>query len=359
MPSPSNHSSARTRFATLCLEILLPFACVAVVSNCFFGSSAFSDFLDRYRPAFWEIPLNTHVEKQVLHISHDATLRQGKKILIVGSSSVVNAIDEQGITEYWKTHGVDYISRNYGLTGMLAYELPLLKNQLLTEDVFAVVYLYNHFSFGDILHPQAASTRWNTGEAISSGLWQHTSPKMFAKAMVAEAFFIVKYKNFIRTTLFNAVQGKLKPLQELYDFPAGWGNPATANRRGPRNDKAPDDWIRRSYIESAEKDDTLGTRALQRFLELADTKSVRVIVAPAPIPEFSRNQSYRNGIDENRIDARTQQLTLANKGIFIPRSEVAAIEEEDSYFTDDIHMGQQGREAYSRWLAQRILEIVR
>jgi len=347
------------RAQCLILEIFLPLLCVAIVSNFFLGSSIVVDFLDKYRPLFWLTTLNTHVEKQILHISRDANSSHEKKVLIVGSSSVVNAIDENHMTDYFKLNGAGYSSKNYGLTGLLAYELPLLKKMLLTKDVCAVVYLYNHFSFGDELHPQATSTRWNTCEVVSSNLFKHTSPHTFAKAWMAETLFVVKYKNLLRTTFFNAAQGKLKVLETPYDFPRDWVPADSSTRRRLRTDTAPDDWIRRSYLDSAGKDNTLGMQGLQRFLKLANSNSIPVIVAPAPVPEFSRGHSYRDGIDEEKIDAKVARIADANNAVYIPRSDIFSIEDEDKFFMDDIHMAESGRKEYSLWLARRIRDILK
>jgi hypothetical protein len=354
--SKTDHPHTR-RAIVLVSEIFLPLVLVYIISDFILASPGLLDKTDRFRPSLWGITTTTHVEKQMLHIEADARLnRSFSKVLFAGSSSVVNGIDASIIESVWQKNGIPWKPVNYGQTGLMAYELPFLKDYLMTSEVEAIIFLYNTFCFSDVVHPQAASIRFNTFEFIRNAVWRKASPDHFFKGIWSEMLFIVRYRGVIKVLLNRLIRRELVELPHGYDF-----NPGQPERgRRTRRVEAPvRHWLREAYVTSDTEQDTIGYRGFRRFLDLAEASRTKVVVAPAPVPDFARDNRYRVGVDHNRIDTRVEEIVLSRGLPFLGRHYVRDIEQEDRLFWDRIHLHDSGRQVYCLWLAEVLPDLIR
>ena len=111
-------------------------------------------------------------------------------------------------------------------------------------------------------------------------------------------------------------------------------------------------------MSSDTDEETLGYRALARFLEVARQGGVAVIVMPVPEPEFASWGRYRQGISLDRIDRHVARLCQAGGAMYIDRRDTRCLEETDELFIDHAHLHWKGRDVYSLWLARRLEGIV-
>ena len=351
------NSASAVRLVILVVEVLLPLFFVYTISNFILGSPWLLDRMDRYRPGRGGITTTTHVEKQMLHIEADARLNQAMpKVVFVGTSSVVNGIDVELIETVWLETGFDRKPVNYGLTGLMAYELPFLKDQLITTEVEAIVFIYNTFCFSDIIHPQAASTRFDTYEFIHGSVWHKCGPDQFFKGLWGDVLFVVRYRGVIKELLRRLVNGRLVELPHGYDF-----NPGQSGRgqRPRRVEKPAKHWLREAYVTSDTDQDTISYRGFRRFIDLAESVGITVVIAAMPVPDFARTNRYRVGVNHDRLDSRVEEITSARGLPFLGRTHVRSIEQHDSLFWDRIHLHDAGRALYSMWLAKTLPSLLR
>lgn len=341
----------------LVVEIMTPILFVIFVSNFVIGSPWLLEQLDRYRPGRPGISLTTHVEKQMLHIEADARLnRATPKVIFVGTSSVVNGIDVRLIEAIWRVTGFARTPVNYGLTGLMAYELPFLKTYMMTPQVEAIVFLYNTFCFSDIIHPQAASIRFNTIEFIRNAVWRKASPDHFFKGLWSDMFFMVRYRGVLKELMFRLSKGRLVELDYSYDIQPG--QPARG-KRIRRVENPADHWLRRAYVTSDTDRDTIGYKGFQRFLDLAKFARKNVVIVAMPVPDFARTNKYKVGVNRDRIDARVETIAQSRGLPTVSRKRIRAIEREDALFWDRIHLHDSGRTLFSRWLARTLPDLIR
>jgi hypothetical protein len=348
----------------LVLEICLPVAAFVLATNAALDSHAVVTLVDAYRPALVEVPLSTYVETEVWHLHAASRVpASGGRVVFTGSSSVVNGIDTAILDERWRDAGLSYEAADLGATGLLAYELPILKRVLLGRDVRTVVYLYNTFSFAANVHPQAVATRWDTdemlglfdGDALDPDTWY-----LFARGFIAQQVLAVRYSQLLRESISRAVTGRAVPMSYTYNYDPAAPEPPPHWRPRVLAEPAPaSNWIRAAYLESRARSDDMGYRGLRRFLALASARRVQVIVMPVPEPDFAEYEEWKQGIDNETIDARVEAIARAYAAPYVPRSRIRAIEADDLLFRDHVHLNQAGRAAYSRWLAEELVGLLR
>lgn len=336
------------------------------VASALLGTDPVARLLEVNRPHYHKCTIQTHVEAQRLHVEHRLErvppTGQVQRVVFTGSSAVVNGIDDQLISEAWRAERLDYEAFNAGMTGIFAYELPLLKSSLLAEHVAKVVYLYNTFSFNRNLHPDAASTRWNTGEFLRIARSQNVRLQDVDRIMggvLGEHLFLIRYRNLIRNEAGRALRGDLFPIPYRFDAPPG--SPVRRYRR-PREPvpvRPASDWYRAAYLDSVSEGSTMGYRGFERFLDLARARGVEVIVAPAPEPDFSAYGEWKGGIDETIVDRRVAEICAKRGLAFFPRAEIEWLEAQDEQFRDHVHLYVTGRDQYSKWIAKRLLSRLR
>ncbi|MDR3476593.1 MAG: hypothetical protein P4M14_01000, partial [Gammaproteobacteria bacterium] len=159
MDSNQTNKNLKWFFLSVVLGVLL-------LSNWVIGSLCLP-FLFKYRPEF-HATFEQGAERQLL--SMDAIIKRSAPAslsVFVGSSAALNAIDEDAIRGVWKEYrDLSLVPANFGTTGLLAYELLMLRDKLLSPKVKVVVYLYNSFSFSDNFYSTAYTMRWNTAEFV-------------------------------------------------------------------------------------------------------------------------------------------------------------------------------------------------
>src|SRR5438046_8761406 len=189
---------------TLICEILSPLFGLFLISNWFIGSDNVIRFVEAHRPDRVKDLQIAHAEGQLLHIESRSRNDTGKpRVLIVGSSSVFNGVDEHLINAMLAAAGANFEVVNCGLTGMHAYELPMLRQWLLRSNVAGIVYLYNYYSFSDDLYDMALPMRWNTLEfARLNGIYDLRLSELdnSAAGVLGASLFIVLYRQLIRYT---------------------------------------------------------------------------------------------------------------------------------------------------------------
>ena len=128
-----------------------------------------------------------------------------------------------------------------------------------------------------------------------------------ASGLLAESLFVVRFQDLIRTVIDRAAKGTLVPATQDWDYPNNEPLPPPRERRSVTLPDA-SDWLRQIYLTSDTDEDTLGYRGLQRFLRVAAARKVRVVVMPAPEPEFASWTQYRRGINLQRIDGHVERI---------------------------------------------------
>ena len=334
-----------------------------ILSEVIIGSNWMFNTLDPLRPTFIGIDMPIHVEKQIFHI--EKLFRENddrSRIIFVGSSSVVNGVDVKRIDKIFSGESLDYRLLNYGAVGLYAYELPLLKKFLLDQRNVWIVYLYNTFSFGNTFHPTAIRVRWNTLEGYR--LLQNKSIGMeeisqLSAGLLSETFTLIRYSNFYKECFRRFLSSRLKPIPYEWDYRPETPVPVIEQTMTPKAPLPSDDFMRRLYLDSFHKNDTIGYTGLHQLLKLANKAGIKVIVAPIPEPNVAVMHSWKIGIDERVIDEKVRKISEANNALFISRDEIENIEEESFNFRDHVHFNWVGRNKYSDWLAERLLKVIR
>jgi len=347
------------RIKTLLLEVIVPCMVFLFISNILFASDYLTEKMISHRKQ--KVDRNTIVQWQMMRIEKMATEKsQYGKVIFVGSSSVVNGIDVNIVDDVLKSSGLNEMSRNYGATGLSAYELPLLKRYLLRPDVRLIVFLYNTFSFGDHFHEQAYLTRWDTFEFIKLGFYNHSDGNLLTQVsngMGSELLHIVRYKALIRQYLRGAIDGDLKLITSYYDYPADEPLPPE-NRDIKLLRKRPDrEFVRLMVKDSITGKDTIGHAGMLRFIQLAKQKNIRVIVAPAPEPKYA-DYAFREGLNIDRYDNKIEELVLSAGAEYLPRSYIREFESKDVHFRDIIHLHSTARKIYSKIIAKRVVKYL-
>jgi hypothetical protein len=314
-------------------------------------------YLDLRRPAFVQVPLGVHVEAQLFNLEVAArNVRDRARIVpIVGSSSVVNGVDVDLVNK--SDDRGRYRAVNFGLTGLTAYELPLLHRYLLPEGRETVVLAYNPWMFGNSIHPQAVVKRWSTVEAVKifrlMELVDDDLNAYFTGAL-SEWSFLLRYRGFLKAQFIRWLAGTLEIRSHPYDYAPGLPVVFAGSLTRPVPISLLDRQLRRWCVESARDGDTLGWRGLRRFLRVATGRGVSVVVVPVPVMP-SDGMMYLQGIDLAGIDRRIE-LESRRAGIrFVSRRELPAFEDQD--FVDPVHLHDEGRKRYSLWLGNVIREM--
>lgn len=331
-------------------EIVAP-TCIAIVVlvalDVLLRSAPVVGFIDANRPVYGETSLAVHVQKQLWHVQSLA-LRNEPRIAVVGSSSVANGVDPEIVR---KNMGQGAVAvENLGMTGLLAYELPLLSGLILTPATKAVVYLYNGFSFADRFHPDAVDIRWDAAEALRLKPLSDLEAREVARyldRLPGELLWSVRYRDLVRTMALRLLTGTARPLPYPWDFPPDAPPPPAQRPRQPRTPLPETDWLRKAHLDSADKEDTLGYRGLRRFCEQARNAGIPLIVAPVVEPEFAMVGPYAQGADRDTVDRRVKALSEACGATFLHRDDFRDIERQDGLFTDIVHLHATGRAAYS------------
>jgi hypothetical protein len=334
--------------------LVVAVAVLQLVSMVLGGSPRLLRALDAGRPALRQIPTTTHLQGQLFHLdalNHDDPART---IAVIGSSSVVNGIDEGLLDRALAPH--DAIGRRFGLNGLSAYELPLLKEYFVPRGRRAVVFAYNPWMFHAGLTRDVVARRWSTREAL--GLLRPSDVNVsdvpaFVSGAFAEAFPAFRYNEFLREQLWRWLRFELVAPRTPYDFPdehgRTWARLSSLAAPAPLSDLEPR--LRRWHVESDTSDETLGWRALSRFFALARERDVRVLVVPVPLMPADR-WMYLQGIDVHRIDRRVDERCREAGISSLTRERLPEFGVDD--FVDIAHLNSAGRAKYSAWVAAAI-----
>jgi hypothetical protein len=193
-------SAARGIFAK---EVLMPALLGLLLLaglECLVRSDAVVAYIDRNQPISAGISPRFHVERQLWHLEALAR-RDVDRVAIVGSSSVVNGIDEAEIVAQLAQAGYPLQPQNLGLMVLLGYELPLLKQLLLTPRTKRIVYLYNLSSFSAEFHPEAIHSRWDLGEALRLqpvSAWDTATLSSLADRTATNSFYLTRFRRFLK-----------------------------------------------------------------------------------------------------------------------------------------------------------------
>ncbi len=333
------------------------------INQLFFKIKPFVFFLDKYRPHPATIDASIFFQKQVFHLQALKLKPDTRnRIVFLGNSSVIQGIDTEIIRDIFSRKAFPLNPYNYGLVGLSALDLPMLKQYVLDDKIQTVVYIYNTFSFGQKKPSDKSTTRWNvlhwnTYEFLNmvglDSIFLYRDK--LGNGLAGDLFPLFRYNLLLKNYITRFISGTLKPLDYPHEFPPD--APELPPRR-PRNVTAVDNnhFRRIAYVNSDTDNETLSYKNLSRFLDLAAEQNIQVVLAPAPEPEFA-DYGLRQGINVKRIDAHVKRIADAKNMIFLPRDEIKYIEANDTYFTDTSHLHTGGRNEYSKWIAHKIIDI--
>lgn len=346
-----------TRLKVLAWQIFLPAVFFVAISQLVFNSTPVVTWIAKYRPSAGQSRLELNVSRQVLAMDATARTLTGKPaIAIAGSSAVVNGVDVDRINAIWESQGFPYQAVNFGQTGLLAYELAILDEHYLHTGVAGVVYLYNSFSLANQLLGSVVGARWKTADMlhlVGMRLQEPADWRRFSTGFMSEHLALLRHGNVLKSIALRAATGTLTPLPHFHDFSPEPGLDALRPRVAAT--PAPDsDWLRAAYVESERVADGLGRRGLELFLERARTRGIKVVIGPAPEPEFSRFNKWRVGTNPEILDARMAEIAKSFGTTSWPRAINTHFETNDHLFRDQTHFNRFGREEYSVFLAERI-----
>lgn len=338
-------------------HIIVPVILFVLISNYVIGSNFLLEVVNNYLPPYGTTSVRAHVEKQLLHVEAETMLARKQDtptIIFVGSSSVVNGIDVDLFKKEFK-QGDAFAVKNFGMTGLMAYELPLLKEYFLAQNVNTVVYLYNTFSFSSVTHPNAIETRWNTLEVLRElGYYKDITIDKFLEGSFGEAFFVVRFRHVLQKNFWNTINNSHVKFDYPYDYSPD-SKPMAPVPRVLLQPMPESNFLRAGYLGSDTDANNLGYQSFSDFLAEAKKRNIRVIVAPAPEPEFSLWGEYRQGINVARIDNHVRRICESYGVPFIER--FSDIEKRDEYFMDIVHLHKTGRELLSMRLAKFLNEM--
>jgi len=356
--SSTSSSSAAREFRRFAVRIALFAICLLAIDRLGFGSQAFAGLLYRYRPHAGTISTYVGAQRQVLAMDYLSHIDQ-PEIVFVGSSSVVNGVDAERIQAGFAARGRTERVFNFGVTGLLASGVPMLKRDLIRPNMKTLVYLYNTFAFPDELWPGATEARWSTSEflRIARPSQWFAQPAEFTEGLLGEVLVSSRYRDLIQVFLQQWLSGVLVEATDDYDYESTEATPVR-RPRVPQPAAPESDWSRRMYTSSDTDVDTLGYRGLRRFLQLAKQAGVHVIVMPAPEPEFARYEPFEVGVNVERIDRHVAAICAEAGVAVIPRGELASIERHDEYFRDAVHLHWTGRRVFSDFLVSRLADMI-
>ncbi len=344
-------------------EILVP-ALIGILAiaglESWVRSDAAVDYIDVHRPGYIGIPIRVVVEKQLWHL--EALARTGvDRVAIVGSSSVVNGIDERTLRQQFRDLGYPLQPQTLGVTAFLAYELPLLKRLILTSRTKRVVYLYNLFSFADQVHPEAVDSRWDLPEMLRLQPlqpWDTAGNNLILDRTATNFLWLTRYRDLLKEEAWRALTATLSPLDQPYDYPPG---EIIAPSQRPQAMEPPIPpgtgvvWLRKAYLDSTGRNDTMGYRGLERFCALAREAGVDFMVAPVVEPAFNRFSAYAKEADRETVDRNVKAIADRCGATFVPRDGFKDIESRDMLFRDFVHLYDTGRDIYTPRLGEMIM----
>lgn len=350
-------------WSTFAKEILAPvlIGIVAIAGlESWVRSDAAVNYIDVHRPGSIGTPIRVVVEKQLWHL--EALARTDvDRVAIVGSSSVVNGIDEQALRRQLGAGGYPLQPQTLGVTAFLAYELPLLKRLILTPRTKQVVYLYNLFSFADQVHPEAVDSRWDLPEMLRlqpPRLWDTAGDSLLLDRTAINLLWLTRYRDLLKDELWRLLTGTLSPLGQPYDYPIGETIAASQRLQAVEPPLAPNTgvvWLRKAYLASTQRDDTMGYRGLERFCALAHEAGAEFVVAPVVEPSFNRYSAYAQGAERETVDRNVMAVAKRCGATFIPRERFEDIEAQDALFRDFVHLYDTGRDVYTPRLGEMIM----
>ncbi|MFN8370468.1 MAG: SGNH/GDSL hydrolase family protein [Bacteriovoracaceae bacterium] len=312
--------------------------------------------------------------------------KSDNNIALVGSSAVDVGIHHPLLQYIWLQNKSPINSKNFGMTGLLAYELLFLKDYLLDNNFKFIIYGYNQFSFTNTINPQTLPIRWNTTEYLhmtKMNEYKRSDWENVGLGFLADSFFGIRYRVFLSDFINGLVHASIAKIPEKNEYSM---NPEMVDfecenifvnkkfnesvnlkdflrpyYQGLAVDSSPlasplpetngDYWMKTGYIESL-KADSLGYKALDRFLNLAEKKNVKVILLALPEPDFSLNDAYRTGSNANQVDINVKAIATKYNVPILNRLDVKTLEEYGTlFFHDRLHLGAKGRCAYSAYLA--------
>jgi hypothetical protein len=332
----------------------LALALFAMISQVPSHWSPLADFLDRNRAAYVLIPLRAHVQKQLFHIRRvEHRIRKIDKAVITGSSAVINGVDGRLLSQLEVARGHLPVM-NYGMTGLLGYELLMLKDDLAGTRTRKVVFGYNTFSFANRVHPDAVSYRWNTRDALALVHFDGTiadKVKTVASGLIGQLFDIALYHDFYREMALSWLKGTLRPMTYEFDYEPGIEPPP---RMWPRSLATPapmSNWYRAAYFDSEVRQDNMSYAALERFAELCRDRQVELILLAMPEPDFSPFGKWKQGVDPGAADRNVAAIAAEHHLVLIDRSHFTDLERDDLLWRDDIHLNERGRGIFTERLA--------
>lgn len=357
----SSEAPRLAQAAVIARELALPLLLILLVSSMLTRWQYALAWINRHRPPYLVAAKTTllpHVQCQMLNLEVATLDPAPDRVLVVGSSAVVNGVDAARITQRWKAVGVPARLVNFGVTGLMSYELPMIARHLLANRPRAVVFLYNTFSFGDQIHRDAVGTRWNSGEALRSfslDALRAVGIEGLCDAMLGELSIVLRLRLAFKWVLTDALAGRLTTNDLAFDLvPGSVPRPKIRARvmQPPLLSGDKHYWHRACYLESVTGHDTIGWRGLRRFFELARAAGVPVLVAPAPEPDFAMYGKYKQGVKDEVVD-RTATSECRVAGVpCIPRSWCQDLQSDDTLFRDDAHLHDVGRDLLSDRLAE-------
>jgi hypothetical protein len=344
-------------------EILVP-ALIGILAiaglESWVRSDAAVDYIDIHRPGSIGTPTRVVVEKQLWHL--EALARSDvDRVAVVGSSSVVNGIDERALRRQLRDQGYPLQPQTLGVTAFLAYELPLLKRLILTPRTRRVVYLYNLYSFADQVHPEAVDSRWDLPEMLRLRPlqpWDTAGDSLMLDRTAINFLWLTRYRDLLKDEAWRLLTGSLAPLDQPYDYPPGDVVAATQRPQAMEPALAPNTgvaWLRAAYLASTLRDDTMGYRGLERFCALAHQAGAAFTVAPVVEPAFNRFSAYARGADRAAVDRNVEAIARRCGAAFVPRERFKDIEAQDLLFRDFVHLYDTGRDIYTPRLGEMIM----
>lgn len=354
-------SSARGIFAREVLTPALLGLLLLAGLECLVRSDAVVAYIDRNQPTSAGIKPRFHVERLLWHLEALAR-RDVDRVAVLGSSSVMNGIDQAALAAQLARAGHELEPQALGLTALLGYELPLLKSVILTRRTRRVVYLYNLWSFAAEFHPDAINVRWDLGEVLRlqpAVVWDTATISLLADRTATNALYLTRFRTFLKEVAVRGLTGGLEPPPHLYDYDPD--EPPPPERR-PRvmepvvTGNAGAGWMRAAYLASTERPDNMSYRGLERFCELARQAGVDLVLAPVVEPDFNRFNAYAQGTDRAAVDRNVAAIARRCGARFIPRDRFLEVEARDGLFRDHVHLGTKGREVYTRMVGELILE---
>ena len=308
------------------------------------------DWIDQHRPETMGFPMDVNVQKQLWHIrSQNRRWPVEQLVPVIGSSTVVNGFDESEANSDSNPSSPQLV--NFGMTGLLAYELKLLAKDFIPPGRRTVIYVYDVWSFPDFVLETVAIRRWSSKEAM-----QFLSPRdlrladcpEYIEGAMMETLQILPYNDMLREIVFAKINNSEVPEYKLpYDYPILTSRPEVAQLSEPVGRDLLPNGLLIDLVAQSPEDKTLGWSGFESFLEQAVEENVDVLVIPSPL---NPNWSYRYGQfgDPDVVDRKINDVCKMRGVPVVPRGEMPEFTVND--FRDDVHLNRWGREAFTRFL---------